>query len=102
LDDNTEIVRPESEAIDDTSLRPYLPRVQAELEQLLVIQDRDQKIKQVQVEIKSLPLQSRGLESQLAAGAAALAALKQKAQQVEVDRKRLELDAGTRQTAFHV
>jgi predicted nucleic acid-binding Zn-ribbon protein len=74
--------------------------VQAELEQLLVIQDRQQKIKQVQTEIHTLPLQRRNLEGQLAASAGALAALKHNAQQVEVDRKRLELDAGTRQDSI--
>jgi predicted nucleic acid-binding Zn-ribbon protein len=86
--------------IDVTSLRPYLPRVQAELEQLLVIQDRQQKIKQVETEIKIVPVQRKSLETQLAASAAAVAALKQKVQQVEVDRKRLELDAGTRQESI--
>lgn len=74
--------------------------MQAELEQLLVLQDRQQKIRQIQLEIKSLPLQRQNLEAQLAAVAAALAALKQRAQQVEIDRKKLELDAGTRQQSI--
>ncbi len=74
--------------------------MQAELEQLLIIQDRQQKIRQVQAEIKSLPVQRQSLESQLASVAAALASLKQRAQQVEVERKRLELDAGTRQESI--
>ena len=67
-----------------------------ELEQLLVLQDRQQKIKQIQAEIKTLPLQRKSLESQLAASAASVEALKQKARQVEMDRKKLELDVGTR------
>ena len=67
-----------------------------ELEQLLVLQDRQQKIKQIQTEIKTLPLQRNDLESQLAASAAGVEALKQKRQQVEMDRKKLELDVGTR------
>jgi predicted nucleic acid-binding Zn-ribbon protein len=70
--------------------------VHPELEQLLVLQDRQQKIKQIQVEIKTLPLQRKSLESQLAASAASVEALKQKARQVEMDRKKLELDVGTR------
>ena len=70
--------------------------MQAELEQLLVLQDRDQKIKQVQAELKTLPQQRKTLEAQLASGAAGLEALKQKARQVEVERKKLELDVGTR------
>jgi len=70
--------------------------VQAELEQLLVLQDRDQKIKQVGAELKTIPQQRRTLEAQLASSAAGLEALKQKARQVEVERKKLELDVGTR------
>ena len=68
----------------------------SELEQLLVLQDRQQKIRQIQAEIKTLPLERSHLESQLAASAAGVDALKQKARQVEIERKRLELDVGTR------
>src|SRR5207247_3207443 len=46
--------------------------------------------------IKNLPLQRKHLETQLAESAARLEALKQKARLVEVDRKKLELDVGTR------
>lgn len=47
-----------------------------------------------------MPLQRQNLEAQLAAGVAALAALKHKAQHLEMDRKTLELDAGTRQESI--
>jgi predicted nucleic acid-binding Zn-ribbon protein len=70
--------------------------VHSELEQLLVLQDRQQKIRQIQTEIKTLPLERAHLESQLAATAAGVDALKQKARHVEVERKKLELDVGTR------
>jgi uncharacterized protein len=70
--------------------------VHSELEQLLVLQDRQQKIRQIQTEIKTLPLERAHLESQLAASAAGVNALKQKARQLEVERKKLELDVGTR------
>lgn len=70
--------------------------MQPELEQLLVLQDRDQKIRQIQTETKSLPLQRKNLEAQLAATVANFEALKQRARQLEVDRKRLELDVGIR------
>jgi predicted nucleic acid-binding Zn-ribbon protein len=70
--------------------------VHADLEQLLVLQDRQQKIKQIETEIKTLPLQKNNLEAQLAASAASVEALKQKARQVEIERKKLELDVGTR------
>lgn len=70
--------------------------MQPELEQLLILQDRQQKIRQIENEIKSLPLQRKHLESQLADSAASLETIKQKARQVEIDRKKLELDVGTR------
>ena len=70
--------------------------MQAELEQLLILQDRQQKIRQIENEIKNLPLQRKHLETQQAESAASLEAIKHKAKQVEVDRKKLELDVGTR------
>jgi hypothetical protein len=74
--------------------------VQAELEKLLILQDRDQKIRQIGLEIKTLPQQRKNLEAQLAATAASLESLKQRARQLEVDRKKLELDVGTRQSSI--
>lgn len=68
----------------------------SDLEQLLVLQDRRQKIRQIQTEIKTLPLERNHLESQLAASAAGVETLKHKARQLEVERKKLELDVGTR------
>ena len=65
-----------------------------------MLQDRQQKIRQIQNETKTLPLQRNQLEEQLAASAASLEAIKQKARQVEVDRKRMELDVGTRTTSI--
>jgi predicted nucleic acid-binding Zn-ribbon protein len=70
--------------------------VHSELEQLLILQDRQQKIRHIQAEIKTVPLERAHLEAQLAATAAGVEALKQKARQVEVERKNLELDVGTR------
>jgi predicted nucleic acid-binding Zn-ribbon protein len=70
--------------------------VHPELEQLLVLQDRQQKIKQIQTEVETLPLQKKSLEAQLAASVAGVEVLKQNARKVEMDRKKLELDVGTR------
>jgi len=70
--------------------------VYPELEQLLVLQDRQQKIKQIQTEIETVPLQRKSLEAQLAASVAGVEVLKQKNRHVEMDRKKLELDVGTR------
>ena len=75
--------------------------MRAELEQLLILQDRQQKIRQIENEIRNLPLQRKHLESQLAESAASLDAIKLKARQVEVDRKKLELDVGTRNESIN-
>ena len=68
----------------------------SELEQLLILQDRDQKIRQIRTEIETVPLRRKSLEAQLAASKASVETLKQRARQMEVDRKKLELDVGTR------
>ena len=70
------------------------------LEKLLLLQDRDQKIRQIQLEVKTLPQQRKNLEAQLAANAATLESLKQRARQLEIERKKLELDVGTRQNSI--
>jgi uncharacterized protein len=74
--------------------------VHPDLEQLLIIQDRQQKIRQIQAEIKTLPHQKANLDAQLATSVAGVEALKQKGRQVEVDRKNLELDVGTRSNSI--
>ncbi len=74
--------------------------MQAELEKLLILQDRDQRIRQIQLEIKTLPQEQKNLEAQLAASAASLESLKHRARLLEVDRKKLELDVGTRQSSI--
>ena len=72
----------------------------SELEQLLVLQDRQQKVRQIRAEIKTLPWERNHLESQLAASAASVEALKQRARQLEVERKKVELDVGTRRESI--
>ena len=67
-----------------------------ELEQLLVLQDRQQQIKQIQNEIETVPLERNNLEAQLATSTATVDTLRQKGRQIEIDRKRMELDVGTR------
>jgi len=70
--------------------------VHSELEQLLILQDRDQKIRQIGTEIETVPLRRKSLDAQLAASKSSVETLKQRSRQVEVDRKKLELDVGTR------
>jgi uncharacterized protein len=70
--------------------------VYPELEQLLVLQDREQKIRQIRTEIDTVPLRRKSLEAQLTASVAGVDTLKQKGRQTEMERKKLELDVGTR------
>ncbi|MEO6872672.1 MAG: C4-type zinc ribbon domain-containing protein [Chthoniobacterales bacterium] len=70
--------------------------MQAELEQLLILQDRAQKIRQVEAELRTLPQERKTLDAQTTAAAAHLEALKQRGRQLEVGKKKLELDVGTR------
>ena len=66
------------------------------MEQLLILQDRAQKIRQVEAELRSLPLERKSLDSQVAAASASLEATKDRVRHVEVEKKKLELDVGTR------
>ena len=68
----------------------------SELEQLLILQDREQKIRQIQIEIETVPLRRKSLEAQLAESKASVETLRQRVRQAEVDRKKLELDVGIR------
>jgi len=70
--------------------------VHSELEQLLILQDREQKIRQIQIEIETVPLRRKSLEAQLAGSKASVETLRQRVRQAEVDRKKLELDVGIR------
>jgi predicted nucleic acid-binding Zn-ribbon protein len=70
--------------------------VHSELEQLLILQDREQKIRQIRTEIETVPLRRKSLEAQSAESKASVETLKQRVRQAEVDRKKLELDVGTR------
>jgi uncharacterized protein len=65
----------------------------AALEQLLVLQDRDRKIRTLRNELKMMPSERKDLEAKSAATSASLEALKQKAREIEVQRKKLEVDA---------
>src|SRR5215207_2981272 len=65
--------------------------------QLLVIQDRDRKLRQLKVELKNAPIERKSLETKLAGVSAALDAAKLKAKEIEVKRKDLENEVRTRQ-----
>lgn len=67
-----------------------------EIAQLLVLQDRDRKIRALKQELKHAPLEHKQLEEKRAATQAALDAVKQKAKLLEVERKKLEVEADSR------
>jgi predicted nucleic acid-binding Zn-ribbon protein len=65
--------------------------------QLLIIQDRDRKLRQLKVELRNAPLDKKSLENKLAGTSAALDAAKLKAKEIEVKRKELENEVRARQ-----
>jgi len=64
-----------------------------DIEKLLILQDRDRKIRSLQQQIKRAPLERAELEARQSASSAGLEATKQKAREVEVAKKKLEVDA---------
>ena len=64
-----------------------------EIEKLLVLQDRDRTIRTLKLELQVAPLERRESEEKLAATTAQLDAAKQKAKEIEVERKKLENEA---------
>ena len=71
-----------------------------DLETLLVLQDRDQKIKALQTQKKSLPRDKKSLEDKLASSRLLFDQAKQRAQQNEVERRKLQLDVEAKRTAI--
>jgi predicted nucleic acid-binding Zn-ribbon protein len=64
-----------------------------EIEQLLVLQDRDRKIRTLKAELKMAPTERKELEAKLAAASQQFEAAKLKGKEIEVERKRLENEA---------
>ncbi|MEO8350529.1 MAG: C4-type zinc ribbon domain-containing protein [Chthoniobacteraceae bacterium] len=64
-----------------------------EIEQLLVLQDRDRKIRALRQELNVAPQQRRGLEDRLAETQRQYDASKLHGKEIEVERKRLEIEA---------
>lgn len=63
------------------------------VEQLLIIQDRDKKIRALRQELKFAPQQRKELEDKLAAITKQFEAAKLRGKEIEVERKRLEVEA---------
>ncbi|MFO1513635.1 MAG: C4-type zinc ribbon domain-containing protein [Verrucomicrobiota bacterium] len=62
------------------------------IEKLLILQDRDRKIRRVQAELANIEPERQTLRVKQAAAQAELDKAKQRSKQIESDRKRLELD----------
>lgn len=63
------------------------------VEQLLIIQDRDRKIRALKQELKFAPQQRKELDEKLSATTKHYEAVKLKGKEIEVERKRLEVEA---------
>jgi len=71
-----------------------------EIEQLLVLQDRDQKIRTLRQELKTAPLQRKELDEKAASGAARIERVKQKTREIELEKKKLEIEAQTKRDSI--
>jgi len=71
-----------------------------ELEQLLILQDRDKKIRTLKQELKAAPLERKELDAKLATATAQLEAAKQKSKELEVEKKNLELSAQSKRDSI--
>ena len=67
-----------------------------EIEQLLILQDRDRKIRALKTELKHAPSERQDLDARLSSAQQQLDAVKLKGKEIEVERKKLENDAQTR------
>jgi predicted nucleic acid-binding Zn-ribbon protein len=67
------------------------------LEKLLVLQDRDMRLRQLQHDLGQLPKEEKAIQDKLARESQNLEALKQAAKKLESDRKQLELEVKSKQ-----
>jgi predicted nucleic acid-binding Zn-ribbon protein len=72
------------------SISPNRHSMLPEIEKLLVIQDRDRKIRALKLELKLAPLERKELDEKLTEAVKKLEAVKLKAKETEVERKKLE------------
>jgi len=64
-----------------------------EIEKLLVLQERDQRIRTLNIELKHVPLERKEMEDRLALAASGAEHAKARMRDLELEKKRLELDA---------
>jgi uncharacterized protein len=71
-----------------------------EIEQLLIVQSRDQKVKTMRAELETIPFERARIEQNFTAKSKRLEDLKLHGREIEVNRKRLELDAQIRRDSI--
>jgi len=67
-----------------------------EIAQLLLLQDRDQKIKMYKAELEAIPFEQYRIDQLVSSKSSAFDQVRQRLRDLEVQKKRLELDAQTR------
>jgi len=70
------------------------------VEALLILQERDVRVAALTAELEDLPLQIETVEDDLAARTVKFDELKNKTRQIEADRKKLDLEVQSKQTAI--
>lgn len=65
------------------------------IEDLLVLQDRDRRLRRIQAELDAVPGQRQLLQNKAAKAAADFDSVRKRGQQIESDRKKLELEVET-------
>jgi hypothetical protein len=65
------------------------------IENLLVLQDRDRRLRRIQAELDAVPAQRLLLQTKAAKAAAEFETVRKRVQQIESDRKKLELEVDT-------
>jgi predicted nucleic acid-binding Zn-ribbon protein len=70
------------------------------IEQLLVVQDRDQRIKAHRLQEKNVPGERSALEAKREAAKGAFEAMRERAKHNEVERRKLEVEAQTKRDAI--
>ena len=71
-----------------------------EIEQLLRLQERDQRIKLIKAELDTVPFERQRTDTQLAAKSNAFDQIKQRNRELELQKKKLELDAQSRRDSI--
>jgi len=72
-----------------------------EIEKLLVLQDRDRKIRALKQELKLAPLERKELDEKLADALKKFEAVKLKAREIEVERKKLEVEVQSKRDSIN-